>query len=231
MPRCATLAKVKQAAAFLILAMMPALGAGLYPDLVLINGKIWTVNPAQPESEAVACLNGKIAAVGSTAEIRKLLGPHTRVIDLHGKRVVPGFNYAHVHFYFGGFNLTSVRLRDARSQSEFRDRIRDFAAKQPSGRWITGGEWDHESWSPAQLPAKQLVDDATGDHPLFVQRLDGHMGLANSLALKLAGITRETPDPPGGTIVHNSSGEPTGILKDAAMEPLPANNCTASPPC
>jgi predicted amidohydrolase YtcJ len=211
---------VKQAAAILILAMLPALGAELYPDLVLIDGKIWTVNPAQPEAEAVACLNGMIAAVGSTAEIRKLIGPHTRVVDLRGKRVVPGFNDAHVHFYSGGFNLTSVQLRDARSQAEFRDRIRDFAAKQPSGRWITGGEWDHESWSPAKLPARQLVDDVTGDHPLFVQRLDGHMGLANSLALKLAGITRETPDRPGGTIVHDSNGEPTGILKDAAMEPV-----------
>ncbi len=200
--------------------MIPLLGAELYPDLVLLDGKVWTVNPAQPEAEAVACLNGKIAAVGSTAEIRKLIGPRTRVVNLHGKRVVPGFNDAHVHFYSGGYNLTSVQLRDAKSQADFRDRIRDFAAKQPSGRWITGGEWDHESWSPAQLPARQLVDGVTGDHPLFVQRLDGHMGLANSLALRLAGITRETPDPPGGTIIHDSNGEPTGILKDAAMEPV-----------
>jgi predicted amidohydrolase YtcJ len=190
--------------------MMPLSGAELSPNLVLINGKVWTVNPAQPEAEAVACLAGKIAAVGSTAEIRKLIGPHTRVVDLQGKRVVPGFNDAHVHFYSGGFNLTSVQLRDAKSQVEFRDRIRDFAAKQTPGRWILGGEWDHESWSPAQLPARQLVDEVTGDHPLFVQRLDGHMGLANSLALKLAGITRETPDPPGGTIFTTHMANPQG---------------------
>ena len=123
-----------------------------------------------------------------------------------------------MHFYDGGHDLASVQLRDARFQAEFRDRIRDFAASQPPGEWITGGNWDHENWSPAVLPTRALVDAVTGDHPLFVQRLDGHMALANSLTLKLAGITRDTPDPSGGAIVRDGSGEPTGVLKDAAMD-------------
>jgi len=145
------------------------------------------------------------------------VGSRTRVIDLHGKLVVPRFNDAHVHFHDGGHDLASVQLRDARSQAEFRDGIRDFAAARPASEWITGGNWDHENWSPAALPTRARVDSVTGEHPLFVQRLDGHMAFANSLTLKLAGITRDTPDPAGrdGTIVRDVSGEPTGVLKDA----------------
>jgi predicted amidohydrolase YtcJ len=186
-------------------------------DLVLVNGKIWTVDPANPRAEAVASIGSRIVAVGTNAEIKPWIGRATKVVDLHGRLVVPGFNDAHVHFLTGGQHLAGVKLRDARSQGEFRDRIRDFAAKLPKGRWITGGDWDHENWSPAALPTRELIDSVTQDHPVFVNRLDGHMSLANSQALKLAGITRATPDPPGGTIVHDSAGEPTGILKDAAM--------------
>jgi len=186
-------------------------------ELVLINGKIWTVNEAQPQAEAVACAGGRIVAVGSTSEIRKWVGAGTKVIDLKGRLVVPGFNDAHVHFVTGGAHLSSVKLRDARAEAEFRDRIRDFAAKWPKGRWITGGDWDHENWTPARLPTRALIDGVTPDHPVFVNRLDGHMSLANSVALKLAGITRQTPDPPGGAIVRDERGEPTGLLKDAAM--------------
>ncbi|MCC6398039.1 MAG: amidohydrolase, partial [Bacteroidetes bacterium] len=120
----------------------------------------------------------------------------------------------------GGANLSSVQLRDAKSDREFTERMRAFAAGIPKGRWITGGDWDHEVWNPAHLPTRTMIDDATPDNPVFVNRLDGHMALANSLALKLAGITRETPDPPGGTIVRDAQGEPTGILKDAAMDPV-----------
>ena len=186
------------------------------PALVLTNGKIWTGSQAQPQAEAVACLNGRIVAVGSSAEVLRSAGPRTEIIDLGGKLVVPGFNDAHVHFYDGGSNLSGVQLRDAKSEAEFRERIRRFAAQLPKGRWILGGEWDHENWTPAQLPTRQLIDEAAGDHPVFVSRLDGHMALANTLALKLAGITRDTPDPPGGTIVRDSNGEPAGVLKDAA---------------
>lgn len=186
-------------------------------DLVLVNGKIWTVNDRQPEAEAVACLNGRIVAVGANEAIRKWAGPVTKIIDLRGRRVVPGFNDAHVHFLDGGAGLASVQLRDARSPEAFRDRIRDFAAKLPAGRWVLNGNWDHENWSPPQLPTRQLIDAGTARNPVFINRLDGHMALANSLALKLAGVTRETPDPPGGTIVRDERGEPTGVLKDAAM--------------
>jgi predicted amidohydrolase YtcJ len=186
-------------------------------DLVLVNGKIWTVDDKRPEVEAVAVLGNRIAAVGSTEEIRKWVGANTKVIDLQGKRVTPGFNDSHVHFLDGGMGLSSVQLRDARTPEEFRDRIRDFAAKLPKGRWILNGNWDHENWTPPALPTRQLIDAVTPDNPVFINRLDGHMCLANSLALKLAGVTRETPDPAGGTIVRDADGEPTGVLKDAAM--------------
>ena len=151
------------------------------------------------------------------------------MVDLGGRLAVPGFNDAHVHFYDGGHNLSSVQLRDSKSEQDFRERIREYAAKVPAGRWITGGDWDHENWSPARPPTRTLVDEATRDRPLFVQRLDGHMALANSLALRLAGINRETPDPPGGTIVRDASGEPTGVLKDAAMDAVYAKIPDPSP--
>ncbi len=204
-----------------LFALLPlfalALRAQPAATLVLVHGKIWTGNGRAPEAEAVACLGSRIVAVGGDAAIQRWIGPETKVIDLAGRRLVPGLNDAHVHLYYGGRDLSSVHLRDARSEDEFRRRIAEFAAKLPSGRWITGGAWDHENWTPARLPTRQLVDSVTGDHPLLVSRLDGHMSLANSITLKLAGITRKTDDPPGGTIVRDASGEPTGILKDSAQ--------------
>ena len=189
-----------------------------FADLTLVNGKIWTVNPSQPVVEAVACLGSKIVAAGSSAEIRKWTGANTKVIDLAGKLVVPGFNDAHVHLIDGGRHIGSVQLHAARSQAEFRDRIREYAAKLPKGQWIIGGDWDQENWSPARLPNHELIDPVAGDHPVFVNRHDGHMVLVNNVTLHLAGITRDTPDPPGGTIVRDNRGEPTGILKDAAKD-------------
>jgi predicted amidohydrolase YtcJ len=202
----------------LLLASLRTAGAQPSASLVLLNGKIWTVNEAQPRAEAVACLGSRIVAVGSNGEIRKWIGAGTEVLDLNGKLVLPGFNDAHVHFFSGGENLAGVQLRDAKSEDEFRKRIAEFAARQPAGRWISGGGWDHENWTPARLPTRQSIDAVTAGHPVFVNRLDGHMALANSQALQLAGITRDTPDPPGGTIVRDAAGEPTGVLKDAAME-------------
>ena len=202
----------------LLMAGLRVAGAQPAASLVLLNGRIWTVNDRQPRAEAVACLGSRIVAVGSNGEIRKWIGAGTEAIDMGGKLVLPGFNDAHVHFFSGGENLASVQLRDAKSEDEFRKRIAEFAAKQPAGRWITGGDWDHENWTPARLPTRQLIDAVTAGHPVFVNRLDGHMALANSQALQLAGITRDTPDPPGGTIVRDAAGEPTGVLKDAAME-------------
>ena len=185
--------------------------------MVLVHGKVWTENPQQPEAEAVAILGNHIAAVGTSADILKLAGPATKVIDLGGKRVVPGFNDAHVHFVDGGTSLASVQLGDTKSEAEFRQRIADYAKSQPKGTWILEGEWDHERWSPARLPTHQLIDDVTPDNPVFVSRLDGHQALANALAMKLAGVDKNTKDVPGGVIVRDAQGNPTGIFKDAAQ--------------
>ncbi|MGA8595787.1 MAG: amidohydrolase [Bryobacteraceae bacterium] len=187
------------------------------PELILIDGKIWTGDPKQPEAEALAVAGDRIVDVGSTAAIERLKGPETRVIDAQGRRVVAGFNDAHVHFVSGGAQLAGVQLRDAKSESEFRKRLADFAKSRPKGEWILGGDWDHENWRPAELPTHQLIDEVTGDNPVFVNRLDGHMGLANSVAMKLAGVTRATSDVPGGVIVRDAQGNPTGIFKDAAQ--------------
>lgn len=207
---------LKTKAVLILLLFAVCAAAQSFADLVLVNGKIWTVSEGRPRAEAAACIGSRIVAVGTSEEIQKWVGAGTQVIDLHGRFVVPGFNDAHVHFSSGGADLASVQLRDARSQAEFRDRLRDFSAKLPKGRWILGGNWDHENWTPASLPTRQLIDGVTGDHPVFVSRLDGHMSLANTLALKMAGITRDTADPPGGVIVRDAGGEPTGALKDAA---------------
>lgn len=201
---------------FLLFACLP-LQAQITPDLVLVHGKIWTENPQQPEAEAVAILGDRIAAVGTSVEILKLSGPATKVIDLAGKRVVPGFNDAHVHFVSGGTSLASVQLGDTKNEGGFRQRIADYAKAQPKGTWILEGEWDHERWSPAQLPTHQLIDDVTRENPVFVSRLDGHEALANALAMKLAGVDRNTEDVPGGVIVRDAEGNPTGIFKDAAQ--------------
>jgi predicted amidohydrolase YtcJ len=195
----------------------PAKPSSLAPDLVIINAAVHTMDEAHPTAQAVAVSGNRIAAIGSTAEIRALAEPQTRVIDASGKLVLPGFNDAHVHFLMGGFSLANVDLRDASSTAELARRLGEYAKKLPKRRWILGGDWDHERWPGAPLPTKEMIDAATPDHPVFVNRLDGHMALANSLALKLAGVTKETKDPPGGLIVRDAkTGEPTGILKDGA---------------
>ncbi len=195
------------------LAQQPTIAA----DLIVVNAAIRTMDKARPRAEALAVVGNRIVAVGANDEIKNMAGAKTRVIDARGKLVLPGFNDAHVHFLSGGFQLSSVDLRDAATPQEFARRIGEFAKKTPKGRWITGGDWDHERWTPAVLPTKELIDAVTPDTPVFVNRLDGHMALANSAALKLAGVTRDTKDVAGGLIVRDKSGEPTGILKDAAM--------------
>jgi predicted amidohydrolase YtcJ len=185
-------------------------------DLILINGKIWTENPAQPEAEALAILANRVMAVGASNDVRQLAGANTKVMNLEGRRAVPGFNDAHVHFYMGGTSLASVQLRDAQSSSEFRERIAAFARTRPKGEWILGGNWDHEKWRPAALPTHDLIDGVTPDNPVAVNRSDGHMSLANSVAMKLAGVTRFTQDIVGGVIVRDGEGNPIGIFKDAA---------------
>jgi len=192
-------------------------GQNQMADVVFTNGTVWTVNPAQPKAQAVAVLRDRILAVGSNAEIQKLTGPSTTVIDLGGRLMLPGFIDNHTHFSSGGFQLQNVDLRNAKSEKEFATLIRERAKKFPD-RWVTGGDWDHDNWPGGNLPTKELIDGLTPNTPVFVNRYDGHMSLANSHALKLAGVTKDTPDPPGGTVVKDpKTGEPTGVLKDEAM--------------
>jgi len=187
-------------------------------DLIVSNARIWTVNAQQPEAEALAIIGERIVAVGSDKQIATWRGPSTKVIDARGKRVLPGFNDAHLHFVQAGLQLDQVQLTDARSPEEFAARIAAQARKRGEGEWVLGGDWDEQNWNPPRLPTRELIDAATPSTPVFVNRHDGHEALANSQALKLAGITAQTKAPPGGEIVRDARGEPTGVLKDAAMD-------------
>lgn len=183
--------------------------------LAIVNARVWTGDSARPWADGIAVTGSRIRAVGSSAEIRKMASPVTRIIDAKGMFVAPGFIDSHVHFIDGGFGLTSVQLRDARTKDEFVRRIKEHAAKLPAGAWMLQGNWDHQNWG-GELPTRAWIDSVTPNTPVFIQRLDGHMSLANTLALRAAGVTRDTKDVPGGTIVRDSTGEPTGILKDNA---------------
>jgi predicted amidohydrolase YtcJ len=187
-------------------------------DLIIDNANIWTVDKNHPQAQAVAILGDRIVAVGTHDDVTGWRGEHTKVIDAEGKLLLPGFNDAHVHFVSGGVQLDSVQLNDATSSAEFVRRIGEQVKKTKKGEWIQGGDWDETKWSPAKLPTKEMIDPVSPDTPVFVGRYDGHMGLANSVALKLAGISAQTPDPPGGTIVRDAQGNPTGALKDAATD-------------
>lgn len=188
--------------------------------LAVMNATLYTGDKRQPEcGQAMAVSGDRIIAVGTNQEIAALTGPGTQKLDAEGKLVLPGFIDAHTHLCTGGFQLLSIDLRNAGNEQEFRSQITARAVALPPGQWLTGGNWDHEQWPVPRLPVKELIDACTPDIPVFVTRLDLHMGLANSAALRLAGITKDTPDPAGGSIVrHLATGEPTGILKDAAME-------------
>ena len=188
-------------------------------SLAVVNAHVWTGNPQRPWADAIAARGDTIAAVGSSAEVKKAAGAGARIIDAHGAMVVPGFIDSHVHFIDGGFRLSSVQLRDAKTPEEFVSRIEAYAATVKPGTWIMGGDWDHTTWG-GELPRREWIDSITPDNPVWIQRLDGHMGLANSAALRAAGVTRATKDVEGGTIVRDASGEPTGILKDNAMSLL-----------
>ena len=187
-------------------------------DLIIHGAKIWTGRLSRPTVQAVAVRGERIEAVGSDAEIRRLAGPRTETIDARGRLVLPGFIDAHVHLLSGGLGLLGGDLRPARDEREFTAILRRHVERTPAGEWITGGRWDHESWPSRRRPARGLIDPFTAGHPVLVSRLDGHMALANTLALKLAGIGPNTPDPPGGQIERDERGEPTGILVDAALE-------------
>jgi predicted amidohydrolase YtcJ len=168
-------------------------------------------------AQAIAVVAGKIIAVGSNADIQKLKGPKTEVVDLGGHFAMPGFNDAHVHLGSGGFEKLNVNLVGATSLAEMKDRITARVKKAAPGEWIVGRGWDHTLWAVQQTPTRADIDAVTGDHPAIFNRVDGHIAIANSAALKAAGITGTTADPHGGKIDRDEKGEPTGILRETAM--------------
>ncbi len=185
-------------------------------DRVFTGGVVWTGNSDSADAEAIAVKDGRILAVGCDADMSAFIGPDTVTILLDGHFVVPGMIDNHVHFEMGSVGLTQVQLRDAATPEEFSRRIGAAAKGMPEGAWVLEGSWDHELWG-GTLPDRKWIDGLTGDVPVAVSRLDGHMILANSAALKLAGVTDDTPDPAGGVIVRDEDGRATGVLKDNAM--------------
>lgn len=189
-----------------------------------INGKVFTVNENQLLAQAVVIEDNKIIFVGSNKDAENIIDESTKVIDLNGRLMLPGFIDSHLHFTSGGYYLLGINLRPAKSKEEFVQLLGDYISerdKNPEliGKWITGGRWDHESWKVIEVPTKELIDGFTPNTPVFLSRIDGHMGLANSKALELAGITKDTPNPVGGLIMKDpATGEPTGILKDNAID-------------
>ena len=202
--------------------------------LAIVSARVWTGDPRRPWADAVAVAGNRIAVVGSSAEVMKSVSQTTRVVDAKGQMLVPGFIDAHVHFMSGGFSLTSVQLRDARTREEFIKRIADHARTLPAGAWMLEGNWDHQNWG-GELPRASWIDSVTPDTPVLIQRLDGHMSLANTAAMRAAGVTRDAKDVAGGEIVRDESGNLTGIFKDNAAElvgravpdPLPAQEDAA----
>jgi predicted amidohydrolase YtcJ len=209
-------------------AMMTAQAQSPAPDAIYLHGNIYTgavqtFSPPyveiKPRAQALAVRDGRVVAVGSDAEISKLKGKRTQVVDLGGRFVMPGFNDAHTHLASAGFGKMNVDLTGTRSLQEMQARIAEKVKTAQPREWILGRGWDHTLWSAQKLPTRQDLDAVTGDHPAFFGRVDGHIAVANSAALRAAGITRDTPDPPGGRIDRDTAGEPTGIVReDPAME-------------
>ncbi|MBK5188818.1 MAG: amidohydrolase family protein, partial [Gemmatimonadaceae bacterium] len=213
--RRAARALITMISAFTLAACSGARSAPV--TLAVVNARIWTGNAKRPWAEAIAVRGDTIAAVGSSAEIRKMTGADAKIIDAHGQMMVPGFIDSHVHIISAGRGLSSVKLREAKTPAEFIARIKAYAKTIPKGAWITDGDWDHTLWG-GELPTRQWIDSVTPDNPVWVSRLDGHMGLANGLALAAAKVTKSTPEVAGGLIVRDAHGEPTGVLKDNAQD-------------
>ena len=189
-------------------------------DTVVVNGMVWTgLSSGAAQPGAVAIREGKILAVGDSADVARTVGSRTSVIDARGGLVLPGFADGHTHFVQGGFQLASLDLRDAATPEEFVRRIAAFARTRQPGQWIQGGDWDHTLWPGQPLPRREWIDSVTPDNPVFISRLDGHEALANTAAIRAAGVTKATPTPSGGEILHDArTGEPTGIFKDQALD-------------
>jgi predicted amidohydrolase YtcJ len=186
-----------------------------FADKIYYNAVVYTCDPANAWAKAIAIKDDKIIYAGD--DYARYESASTTLIDLHQQLILPGFIDSHVHFLSSGANLAGVDLRYTKTKEVFIRLLKEYAASLPPGRWITGGNWDHEQWG-GDLPTKEMIDSITGDHPVAISRLDGHMILANSLALKMAGIDNNTASPDGGTIVKDKAGNPTGILKDNAQD-------------
>ncbi len=193
--------------------------SGEPPDTIFLNGDIYT-QATPPRAEAMAVRDGRIVAVGTNGDIRKLKGAHTQVVDLGGQFVMPGFNDAHVHLASGGLRHFEVDLTGVKSLQEMQQRIAAHLKTLEPGEWVVGGGWDHTLWVGQRLPTRQDLDSVTGNHPAFLSRVDGHISVGNTAALKAAGITAHTPDPPGGKIDDDAKGEPTGIIREEPAEIL-----------
>lgn len=188
----------------------------LLADLILINGTVHTVDSVRPRAEAVAASEGRIVYVGDTSGALKLKGPKTRVVDLRGRTVVPGLIDAHGHVTGLGFSLVRLDVTGTSSPDEIAQRVRARAAAAKPGQWILGRGWDQNDWPQKAFPSRKILDAASPDVPVALTRIDGHAVWANSRAIQLAGITARTPDPPGGRIEREPSGEPAGVFVDAA---------------
>src|SRR6185437_10098970 len=188
-------------------------------DTLVVNARLYTVNSRQPWAEALAVRGGNIVAVGTKAQIEKYRGPSTRVIDAGGRLVLPGFTDCHIHFLDGSLSLQRINVEDVKTIAGIQEAVRKFAAAHPRDPWILGRGWSYDVFGKAALPDKKYLDEVVPDRPVLLEGYDGHTYWANSNALQAAGITRNTPDPPTGKIVHDAQGEPTGALKeDAAAE-------------
>jgi predicted amidohydrolase YtcJ len=196
--------------------MAPGRAAGPAADLILTGGRIWTADAARPWAEAVAVRQGRLAFVGSAGDVASQRGPGTRVVDLGGRLVVPGFDDSHIHLMSGSLSLERVDLIEDLSVPAVQDRIRTFARAHAASPWVLGRGWLYGSF-PGGLPTREQLDAAVSDRPAYMECYDGHSGWANSKALAAAGITKSTPDPVNGSIVRDpATGEPTGALKESA---------------
>ena len=194
-------------------------GCARKADLVIQGGSVWTgLSTGRGQPGAVAIADGKILAVGDSAEIARYIGSKTQVLHANGGLVMPGLADGHTHFIDGGFQLASIDLRNAATPQEFIRRLKEYASGLKPGEWITGGDWDHTLWRGAPLPQHGWIDSVTPNNPVFVNRLDGHEALANSAAMRAAGVSRSTASPEGGEVLRDARGDPTGIFKDRAMD-------------
>ncbi len=192
-------------------------------DLIIVNAKVWTgTKPSSPEPTAIAVTGDAIVAVGTDAQVRARGGANTKIIDAQGRRVIPGMTDSHTHIISGGFQLARLALRDVRSREEFVRAVEAEVKKKKKGEWVLGGRWSVESWNKPEQPNKSWLDPVSPDNPVFLSRMDGHMALVNSAALKLASIDAQgPPDSVGGEIERDpKTREPTGILKESNMDLL-----------